>query len=224
MDRRLHSSACLFVAVMAAAALGSQEEMLQTLARQAKAEGRKEIKVWSSNHTDDAKTDADTYLKDYSIAHVSVSSPVMTATEPSNIYSWHRVRVLQMLRVGPTKDKEPDFDQEEFCQSMPRPQGLKSLARSELGIAAMGGTVTIDGIDVTVTTSNPLSMELGRQDLVIGMHCGDALYLNHPHIDLFLLDAKGQVTWTGLDDFDFSRKLLQLKTIPAIARYVRGLR
>src|SRR5688500_18971115 len=121
--------------------------MLQTLAKQAKAEGRKEIKVWSSNHADDAKTDADSYLKDYSMAHVSVAAPVMAATEPSNIYSWQRVTVLQMLRSGPTKDKEPDFDQKAFCQSMPRPQALKSLARSELGIATMGGTVTIDGID-----------------------------------------------------------------------------
>ena len=123
VDRWLHSSTGLFVAVLATAALGSQEGMLQGLAKQAKAEGRKAIRVSSSSHADDAKTDADTYLEDYSVAH-----------------------------------------------------------------------------------------------------CGNALFLSHPEIDLFQLDAKGHVTWTGLDDFPFIHKLLQLKTVPAIARYVRGLK
>lgn len=219
----LRASTCLFVGVLATAALGSQEGMLQSLAKQAKAEGRKEIKVWSSNHADEANTDAETYLRDYSIAHVSVSSQVMTATQPSNIYSWQRVTVLQMLRTGPTKD-DADFNQREFCQSMPRPQGLKSLARSELGIATMGGTVTIDGIEISVNAGALIKMVPGGQYLVIGMNCGNALYLNHPHIDLFRLNAKAEVTWTGLDDYPFIHKLLQLKTVPAVARYVRGLK
>lgn len=88
----------------------------------------------------------------------------------------------------------------------------------------MGGTVSIDGINVTIESGTRLDMVPGRQYLVIGMNCGNALYLNHGDIDLFQLDAKGQITWTGLNGFPFIDKLLQRKTVPAIARYVRGLK
>ena len=147
MSLRMQLVGTLVALVVAA----PQEGMLQALAKQAKAEGHTTIQVLNPWHRDIVGDTDQEFFGPFSLALVTATSPVMTATKPDEIFSWQRAQLNRMLRNGP-QQRDRDFDQPAFCATLPGPAGLGPRRDKQLEIVSAGGTAVIDGIQVTIGT------------------------------------------------------------------------
>jgi hypothetical protein len=96
--------------------------------------------------------------------------PRAVATENA-IFTWHEVRIAARLRE---RQATPEFG----CE-MPRPEGSPTLNSTHTAIATYGGTVTIDGVTVTMHEGEshvPILLALQRY-ILAGDFCKNGAFV-----------------------------------------------
>ena len=177
-------AACVvIVAVLLGPACGGRGE-LAALAARAKAEGRSETTV--SYIYDSRSTDMGLSAATESLAVLLVSTKVpAAATTASNgqVFTWDRLEVIRTLKnglEGPVK-----------CERVPH-----ELGDGEVWLSQAGGTVTVDGVRVTMLSNvRAARLTAGSPYLLLAKPCGpNSFYLPDGSADVFRVGPDGRLS------------------------------
>jgi len=134
---------------------------LKEKARQTKAEGKKAITlpgVWIDYPVSDVKLD--TAFQNYSVVVAEVVTSKSYPVNNDGVTTWYKFRVLDQL-----SEKFANY-----CHTCPEPEvpeDLSSINVDEFLLPTAGGTINVDGVEVTVDRGSEPVFESGKKYLLI---------------------------------------------------------
>lgn len=207
---------CLIGSGLGTAPLLAQGK-LEAAALRAKAKGESKVTLISMGSDEGAAlSTAEEFLSDKSVMLVTIGS-VQVARSDSTIYTWHSGRLERMLRTAPVVDAK-------WCSSLPKPRP-PFLKPTDVAIGEMGGTTTISDVAVTVQAGERAEFANGSQVLVVGLSCGTSeVVLLHGDNAAFDVSASRVLSHRGERPYPFVSRLIALKTLQAIEKYLRTIK
>ena len=162
---------------------------------------------------DGSAGELDEILKGTSVFVVEpVRSPAAQSVTQGEIYTWHVVRVLEVLSLGSAATHDR-------CQ----PPSDLTVAPDELAIPALHGTTVIDGISVTMHSNRSFYLDAGQRYLVIAKRCGtDVATLPQGPRNIFGIDDHGRVLAIPEQyPASFREEMIAIGTVSGLARRLR---
>jgi hypothetical protein len=145
---------------------------------------------------------------------VPTDAPLVQGTDAQYVYTWRSFRIIQVLAK---RALQPHY---RCAGSLPR---RLSLASDEVAIPLVEGTALVDGVAVTMDSSEShVTFKPGQQYLMLAFMCpGGVVVLPQGHRDIFEVTTNGRIVSTAEPQSRFMEELLDLGTIDHL---VDGLR